>query len=331
MKYIFLIGAEHQLYQVDFAISHFNVDLEDVILLVQDMESDNRLINKLVQTRTFNEIYSFPNWTFSDVICFDSKPGFFIELCKKLKHENRFITLFSSHYSDDSTLLFLSILKPSVFFLMDEGTASFTVLERRRMSDASFRFKLIVKSFFYNLLLRRPKKIVYFTRFNFIPDSPDEVELYNIAKIANEIIFFNSQFAFLGSSVVELGIMDVKDYLVFLNKVKIDNFGVELLYYKHRKEEDAKLSMIEQLGFLVIDVGCPFENYFASQTTVPRRIGSFFTTSALINISDNFQNMPELTMYVFSTKKLVRNKKVFDNILKLVQKNKIINFIYLPE
>ena len=122
-----------------------------------------------------------------------------------------------------------------------------------------------------------------------------------------------------------------KDYLVFLEKVKIDNLGVELLYYKHRKEEESKLSLIAQLGFVVIDVGCPFENYFALLTIAPRTIGSFYTTSALLNISDNFQNVPKLTIYIFSSEKLAKSKKVFDNILKYIQRDEKINFIKLVE
>ena len=326
-----MIGAEHQMLQVDLAIYHFNICLKDVVLLIQEVYFDNKLYDKLSKNHRFKEVYAFERWKFSELVLFSYKSRNFLNLCKKLKSQYVNITFFSCHYSDDSTLLFLSILNPLKFYVMDEGTASFTVFVRRRRFELSFGLKLVLKSVFYIKFLRIPKKVVYFTRFNLGPNFPDEVILYCIPKVVNELVSFNNSFAFLGSSVVELGIMDVYDYMFYLEQVKRDNQDSELIYYKHRKEDESKLSLIDALGYQVKDIGGPFEIFFASQTKVPNKMGSFFTTSALLNISDCFENVPTLLLYIFPIKKLRKNKKVFEYILNCFKSYQNIKIIQLRE
>lgn len=327
MRYVFLIGAEHQLPQVDFAIDHFNISFEEIILFIQDVNSDNKLYAQIIKVNNYSQVYSFPNWTFKEILAFSKKTRYYIDLCKSINYEDTMF--FSSQYSDDSTLLFLSILKPLKFYLMDEGTASYTVLEKRKVFDLKFKLKTILKSILYRIPIGKPQEIVYFTKFNFTPGFPDKIEKYSIPKADNQVTSYTKQFAFLGSSVVELDIMNADDYLFYLSEIKANNQNSELLYIKHRKEKESKLSRIQQLGYNIIDLDCPFEKYFASQTMVPQTLGSFFTTSVLINISENFMNVPNLNIYIFPIEKLKAQQKVFENILRFLEKNPDLNFINL--
>jgi len=329
MKYIFLIGNEHQLLQVDIGIKHFKISPENVILLIQEINAKDKLSNLIRDNVSYGKIHSFPNWKFLDLIKFNRRSKCFMNLCQDLKAENSQITFFASHYSDDSTFLFLSILTPMQFYLMDEGTASYSVLRQRSEFFSSLKLKLFIKSCLYGVVLKVPISIFYFTRFNFIPGPTDKKEIYVVPRIENHIEVNVNQFAFLGSSVVELNIMNEKDYLYYLNKIVVQNVNKQLLYFKHRKEEDSKLSKIKDIGFQIFDLDKPFEKYFSSQTDIPGILSSFFTTSVLINISENFYNIPLLDIYVFPMKKLKKEKLVYENILDYLKSDMNFNLIYL--
>lgn len=329
MKYIFLVGNEHQLLQVDFAIKHFKISPEDLILLIQEINPKDKLSNRISDNKSYGKIHSFPNWKFMDLIKFNRKYNCFIDLCQDLKAANSQITFFASHYSDDSTFLFLSILTPMQFYLMDEGTASYSVLRHRSIFFSNLKLKLFIKSCLYGVVLKVPMSIFYFTRFNFIPGATDKKETYIVPKIENYIESNINQFAFLGSSVVELNMMNEEDYLYYLNKIVVQNHNKQLLYFKHRKEGDSKLSKIKDIGFQIIDLDKPFEKYFSSQTNIPGILSSFFTTSVLINISENFKNTPLLNIYVFPIKKLKKEKLVYKNILGYLKSDMNLNLIYL--
>jgi len=329
MRYVYIIGNEHQLTQVYASISHFNVLLEDITLLIQDLKSDNALYNKVINESQFGEVIAFPNWTFSDILKFNTKSDHFIHLCEELKLKYKEIFFFASHYSDDSTLIALNLLKPEKFYLMDEGTASYTVLERRNSSDLLFKTKLLFKSIIYRKYIHLPYSLIYFTKFNFTAAKGDTKEVYKIEKIKNVVKSFTNQFAFLGSSIVELSILSLNVYLFFLKTIANRNSDKELLYFSHRKEDSDKLEAVERIGYKVIKLDEPFERYFSINVDLPDTLGSFYTTSVLINISENFVNVPNLEVYSFSVKELRYQKKVFQNVLTYIRSDPKIRIINL--
>jgi hypothetical protein len=331
MKYVFLVGNEHHLQQVDFAIKHFGISEENLILLVQEINNTDKLIFRINVNKSYRYVFSFLNWTFSDIIKFNNFYFNFIELCKDIKNINEEIVFFASHYSDDSTFLFLSIVNPKKFYLMDEGTAAYKALSQRSVFFSTLKLKLFLKSFLYGIRLSVPRSLSYFTRFNFIPGPKDQKELYIPLKIKNNIQLDFTKFAFLGSSVVELNMMDEEVYLYYLNEIRVKNYNIELLYFKHRKEEESKLFKIKNMGFQIIDINMPFENYFSLQLKIPFILSSFFTTSVLINISENFKNTPKLDIYVFPLKYLKKDKLVYENILNYLKIDNQLNIILLDK
>ena len=328
MKYVFLIGSEHQLMQVDFAINHFHILSEDLILLVQEISTTNKLSSRIKDNPKYGVIHSFENWKFIDLFKLNKNHINFVNICLNIKAKHKKITFFTSHYSDDSTFLFFSVAKPMQFFLMDEGTASYSVLLKRNDSFSSLKFKLFIKSILYTEILKPPSSITYFTRFNFIPGINDKKEFYKVEKVDNTIELNFNQFGFLGSSVVELNMMDEGDYLFYLKKIAFQNRNKQLLYFKHRKEENVKLSKVEIIGFQVIDLDLPFERHFESQVIIPSVLSSFFTTSVLINISENFRYIPKLEINVFPMTSLKRERLIYENILKYLEKDTNFNIIY---
>ena len=130
------------------------------------------------------------------------------------------LNLYTSHYDSDFNLLANSILKPKKIFLIDEGTASFeTVLARRKNRDKKFTF--FIKSFFYKIPIFLPSKITYFTKYNLKTNFPDNIELYRDTMINNPLVPLNKDVVvFLGSSIVEVGIIKKNSYEI------LDNFMV---------------------------------------------------------------------------------------------------------
>lgn len=328
-KYVYIIGAEHQFSQVLASIEHFKISNDDIVLFIEESNDKNEFTQQIIKEYDFHKVFSFLNWNFIDLLKRKSRIHEFIKLCKnEIGSINEPIDFFVSHYSDDSTLLFLSLFNFRKFFLMDEGTASFTVVLLRQKKEINLKLKLLIKSALYGIKMTRPKSITYFTRFNLKINKKDNLEIYSVKKIANSFTSFNNkQVHFLGSSVVELNIMTEKNYIEYLKRVVILNKGKKLNYFKHRKEGFAKLEKIKNIGFIIKDIKTTYENYYNSNDSQAGIICSFFTTSVIMNISNNFINIPELVIYTFPIYKLTKERKVFTTILQTLKVDKNISII----
>ena len=279
----------------------------------------------------FHKVFSFLNWNFNDLLRRKSKIGEFIKLCKnEIGSINEPIDFFVSHYSDDSTLLILSLFNVRNFFLMDEGTASFSVVKMRQKKEIILKLKLLIKSVLHGIKMTRPKSIIYFTRFNLEINKKDKIEIYSVKKISNTFTSFNNeQVYFLGSSAVEVNLMTEKNYMLYLERVVILNKGQKLTYFKHRKEGFAKLEKIKNTGFIIKDIETTYENYYNSNNSQAAIICSFITTSVLMNISNNFTKIPELIIYTFPIYKLTKERKVYTNILNALKEDENLKLVKL--
>ncbi|WP_222535560.1 hypothetical protein [Pedobacter polysacchareus] len=324
--FIFLIAAEHQLFQVIEAIDKYNIEADRMTLIIEDM-GDDELVRKITENTKIGKVLVFKNWVFKDIFINPSKHRNFISYCKKVRNENNQILFFASHYNSDNTLIFLSLVKPTSFYIMDEGTASFTVsyLRSKANSDA---FKLIMKSLLYGFVLRIPKSLIYFTKYNFQILSTDRIENYAPVKVLNPLSTFNDKAAiFLGTSVVEVGIMKEDMYLKYLNSVFHSFSGDNHYYYPHRKEAESKLNSIREIGFTVMKSQGPFENLFAELKVSPIRIGSFICTTVLDNISRTNVKVPDLIIYEFDLDYLLKDKYVYGQIAAMMKSNSRLTFV----
>ena len=328
-KYVFIIGAEHQFSQVIASIQHFKISHDDVVLFIEESNDKNELTQQIIKEYDLHKVFSFLNWNFNDLLGRKSKIHEFIKLCKnEIGSINEPIDFFVSHYSDDSTFLVLSLFNVRKFFVMDEGSASYNVVLRRQKKEIILRLKLLIKSALYGIKLTRSKSIIYFTRFNLKINKKDNLEIYSVEKTANSFTSFNNkQVHFLGSSVVEVNIMTERNYMMYLERVVILNKGKKLIYFKHRKEGSAKLEKIKNIGFIMEDIKVTYENYYSLNDSQAGIICSFFTTSVLMNISNNFINIPKLVIYTFPVDKLTKERKVFTTILQTLKEDQNISII----
>lgn len=328
----YLIGTEHQLMQVLASLDYFNIDRSEAVLLVEEFDAAYPLTEKIKSYYGFTQVYGFQNWTFKDLILGRTKKvkTFLSLLDEQLGTGNNNLRFFASHYTDDSTLLVLARVKMKEFYLMDEGTASFAVVCSRATSEFKKKWITRVKSLFYRDQIRIPQSINYFTRFELNVDSKDQRTLYVPEKQKKEIVRFNEgEVDFLGSSIVELDMIEEADYLVFLKKVAQMYKGKKLNYFNHRKESKEKLRNIEAFGFEVKETGTTYENYFTTNMIPSKVVCSFFTTSVLMNLGTNFSEVPELVVYEFPLGYLKKEREIYRLILEVLKKDDSLKVLEL--
>jgi len=315
MKYIFSIGTEHQLFQVDIAIKHFNISVSEVVLAVENNHKSNGFIDEIQKSPDYGQVIVFESWTFRDIIKNPAKHNAFTTWCSSLDGAD--ISFFYSHYSDDSTLLFLSKVRPSKSYLMDEGTASFRVVMQRRENSFKLKMKLALKSLLYGQYLKILPSITYFTQFDIDLPKEDGKELYRPEKKINEpLAIIDGELIYLGTSITELGIIDENIYLGFMRKIVTDNRGriSRFYYYSHRKESKSKLDKIVLMGFEIVELDEPFEKFFLKQKSIATLICSLSTTNILYNLVNTAVCHPDLLMYKINHDLLDNSKIIYDDI-----------------
>ncbi len=100
--HVFLIGTEHQYFQVEEAIRHFNLNINICILIFEDTKKEYTFISKINENKKFNKIFIFNTWAFKDVILNNRNSRYFIEICNKIKSMPVDIHFYASDY--DKTL-----------------------------------------------------------------------------------------------------------------------------------------------------------------------------------------------------------------------------------
>ena len=328
-KFVFSIGTEHHLFQVKAAIKHFNINANEILLLVFEIGNTN-YIDGLKRSNNFGSIHVFPNWTFKDLFFNRSKFNSFITFCKELKKDISECTFFSSHYDSDPDLLLLAIVKPHKYYLMDEGTASFTVQNNRLKHDGKPVIINFIKSILYGHFIKLPKKLTYFTQYNLQLSKNEKIEKYEIEKRDNPLLNLNiNEALFIGTSIVEVGYLKEMDYLSMMLTIYNDIKSQKVYYYPHRKESAPKLLQIASIGFNIKKIDEPFESFFSKQIETPAFFCSLFVTGVLDNISKANETIPKLRIYKFDTNIMLEGRVVYDNIYREMSSNKDLVFYEL--
>jgi hypothetical protein len=210
-----------------------------------------------------------------------------------------------------------------MYYLLDEGTASFTVITKREKSYY-FNLKLLIKSFFYGYYLSYPPKVIFFTQYPLNVQRFDSIEYYIFYyEDFKERIFINDEAIFLGSSLVEVSMMDEEVYLDLLKKVKADMGTRHCYYFAHRKEEGHKLSLIRNIGFEVRLNQKPFEFVFPELLNCPELICSFYSP-ILDTLSKKYTQIPKFIIYRFNSNLLHKDKNIAEMIFTTFATNKRI-------
>jgi hypothetical protein len=329
MKYVFLIGSEHQLFQVRLAIEHYKINNDDILLVILKY-GPSAFIVELLKQNEFRNIYIFDAWSFKDLFFKRALSNKFILFCENLHLSLGRCTFLFSHFGSDPDLLFVSIVKPFRIILMDEGTASLYVryIKRKHIKN---HFQLFIKSILYLNFLELPKNFIYFTQFNLKIDDDEKIEKYEIKKEENTLLqCLENEAFFLGTNTsfgTKGDLMIFKDYLVLLREVLKHLGDKKVYYFPHRFELDSNLQMIEELGFVIQKNLIPFEKYFSQLKTWPEVICSFHLTFVIPNIDKLYVNTPKLMIYVFDHSLLGKYRFVYEDIYEEMLLNTKIDFV----
>lgn len=320
-KYIFIIGTEHQLIQVDEAIKFFNLPAEDIILFLFKVKINDTWVDNIVLSKTISNIKIFENWVAKDLLLNRQKIKNYIDELLILSNGKFNFTVFISNYYNDASNLAYSILKPQKYYLMDEGTASFEVVFRRNKSHPLL-FKQLLNSLFYGHNIQFPENLIFFTQYPLNIKSSDSIETYSFnSDDKTERKYIKDEVIFLGSSLVENEVMDEEVYLSIMKKIKT-NLGNKLCYYyAHRDENSIKLSKVQNIGFEVKLNQKPFELLFPELIRCPEIICSFYSP-ILDTLSKQYSQIPIFIIYRFNLSLLLKSKNIIQMILEAFEKNK---------
>lgn len=316
MKYLFIIGTQHHLVQLNAAIAHFNIPVESTILIFinnvgEDISSKLEIYNHLSCVKIFK------NWVFKDLIANRSKHTDFIEFIKNLKTQDNHFTVFST-VSYETSLLVKAILNVDKIFLMDDGLGHFTnYYFYQSPKRYLYILKLLVKSMLYGRYLNFNTEFIYFTEHEFIIRNAERAVKYKIEKQNNPLEEFTTdEVIFLGTSLVESKLITYENYMKSLKKVREIFQHQKILYFPHRNESASLLSDIESWGFVINKIDEPFESFFSKLNTCPSIISSFHTTAVIQNIAMRFNKLPSLKVFKIDDKLLLRYQKEYDAIFQ---------------
>jgi len=329
MKYLFLIGTQHHLIQLNTAIEHFKIPPNDAILLFIKNPGED-ISRKLEKYQHLLAVRIFENWVFKDLLFNRSKQRVFVSFIKKLKERDTQFTLFST-VSYETGLLVKSLIEVDKFYLMDDGLGHFTnYYFYKSPKRYIYILKLLAKSVLYLRYLKFNTEFIYFTEHSFIIENSKRVEKYTIEKHNNPLeLLINDEVIFLGASLIEAKLMTYENYMKLLTLIKKIFKQKKVFYFPHRKEEDSILRDIEALGYIIQKTNEPFENYFSLLNTCPSTICSLYTTAVIQNIAQRFINIPKLEVIKFNRNLLLNSQKVHEAIYIQMKNIKGIEIIDL--
>jgi hypothetical protein len=314
MKYLFLIGTQHHLVQLNAALVHFNILPENAIL-VFITNSNEDISDKLIEYNHLSCVKVFKNWVFKDLLTNRSKHRTFIRFIKNLSPKEKQFTVFST-ISFEATLLVKTLINVNKLYLMDDGLGHFTTYY---LFKSPKRFIYILQLFFKSVLYGRyltfSTDFIYFTEHEFIVKHAEQALKYKIEKQDNTLErFISNEVIFLGTCLVDVKLMTFDNYMQLLIKVK-DIFHLKKIFYlPHRNESPSLLKEIAALGFIIQKIDEPFETYFSKLKVCPSIISSFYTTAVIQNLATRFKILPTLKAVKFDKRLFLKPQKEYEAI-----------------
>jgi hypothetical protein len=330
MKYMFLIGTKHHLAELNYAIKHFEISPNDVLLLIIK-NSNEDFSGILDKYQHFPVVKVFDDWVIKDLIYNRLKHKLFFYFINSLKVKDEQYTIFSS-VSYEIPLILRSILKVEKIYLLDDGLHHFTSYYFFKSPERYiYILQLLIKSLLYGKYIKFYKGFIYLTRHEFIVNNAEKAEKYTIEKYNNPLKdLINDEVIFLGSCLVECNAMKYENYMTLLKTIKEIFKEKKIFYFPHRREDELNFKKIEALGFIMNKIEEPFESYFSRLKTCPSIICSFYSTAVIQNLALRFENIPNFKAIKFKDKLLLNPSKTDNAIyeqLKCINQIEIIDLI----
>lgn len=185
----------------------------------------------------------------------------------------------------------------------DDGTPSIKILNSRKQGKEYFEYhfrslRIFAKTlvslrsiFFFNKCIR---PIEFFTIFDLEAYNNDIIIKNNFNKLkklnSKNSLFIEKTVHFIGTHIVEKGIVKKDRYLEFLQRIKqyYEQRELKILYIQHRGESSKNLKDINDI-IEVVNFNVPLEFYY-TQNKKPEVIAGLFS-SALFTLSQIHENI----------------------------------------
>lgn len=258
MNNIFLIESPLQLLNAYEAHAYFKLDNPlYIVRLSNDKINDNqilKLINYLlVKNKIIVKINSRKKNLF-DILKISLIKFFFI-----LK-EKRFNKIFVGNYESGFFSLLLKKINKKKLILLDDGAKS--IITQKNFSNKN--------------------NIDFFSIYDLKPYTNQNIFKNNFDKLKEKIISKKvaKQTLFLGSKLSEIGIVDEKYYINFIEKVSLYFSNNSIVYIPHREENTEKIKNIEKIKNVEIKyLDYPVEFYGINENININIVGSFYSTA----------------------------------------------------
>lgn len=200
--------------------------------------------------------------------------------------------------------IFRFSLKAKQDILLDDGAVTLDIQMKMLESGVGYQHP--------NSFLEKIRVIIFEKVFSSKLDNLTPPHLYTFFELTSYLLpgqrnFYSkvSKFSltnqeeaiyFFGSKYSESGLLDLSDELNYLANVKeyffanLDTCEYKLYYIPHRDDSAKKLGSLTDIGFAVLDLKMPAEEYFKKSRKGPKIISGFWTT-VLYSAHRNINNV----------------------------------------
>ena len=278
MKSFFLISSPLQLLCATEAVYKFQTENNNLVIVNRGTE------NNYFQIQTILKIY---NNVFDEIVLLNGESKSMTAWRKKFQEMNLLIkqdrveNIFIGDYQDGLSRHFSNKLKSSSTYLLDDGFA--TLLINKKIKNGSISnykdyLKYLISSFKYSFKMK--KEIKFFTFFEH--DMIGESIQHNFENLINKrtLEFFDDRLYFLGSPVVEDGILTESKYFELVHDYLLSSNCTNKYYLPHRREKKNKIEkIIDETGVEILYVNLPVEIHLLKNKIEPSVVASLFSTA----------------------------------------------------
>ncbi len=307
MKNLFIIRSPLQLINCMEAISYFNLENDNNILVIIYNNTNNtkEQINKLINKYKWYEIIKI-NQKKKKSKFFD-----YILLINKLKKQS-YNYLFVGDFGTIYKLIIANTLKKQVWYV-DDGVITFKYYEELIKPKKINKFNLrMIRFLFIGLKINIQDNINFFTYFD-LETLPNikiiNNNLFNFKQLYMKNIILDNVTYILGQPLFETNLLKEDDYFECIDNI-IKTISTKIVYIPHRTEKinNRHKSYINN-NFEIRDINMPVELYFLEQNIEPYSIISFMTT-AFFTLKKIYPNTKYGYYYISSSKILQRKQDV---------------------
>ena len=278
MKNFFLISSPLQLLCATEAVYKFCTKNNKLVIVNRGTK------NNYFQIQTILKIY---NNVFDEIVLLNGESKSMTGWRKKFKEINlltqhsRVENIFIGDYQDGLSRHFSNKLKSANTYLLDDGFA--TLLINQKLNNGSISnnkdyLKYLISGFKYSYKVKNEIKFFTFFEHDMIRESIQHS--FEILTNERTLVFFDDELYFLGSPVVEDGILSESKYLGLVHDYLLSSNCTNKYYLPHRREKKNKIKkIIDKTGVETLCVNLPVEIYLLKNKIEPSVVTSLFSTA----------------------------------------------------